>query len=394
MSGTIEAVDYDSHPRFSTTAPAWVVDESLISDFTAGHSQLVATGRAPGVDLVAIADQVFESLEAQASDENERRFVQELRTDVVTMVRDHLDFYGKVVPTRPSESNRSDLQRALRERGHYLTTLSPSTLNRIRRASERALGALRANALAGRKTRADLSINSGRVVRSIMRTLNNEFKRSGVIESLGVIERQPIRVVGVALELSVPGSTWWKLPADTKDSPATLYVHVDRSVSAPKSIVYLTDVNHENGPTTCYPGVYEELEMSGLQDFVGRCLETVGSNPASPLYTYYQLNGQPLLSERFRAHFMKLPPSLRFNSHFGWDIAPGSALEDFVVSRQTEVIGPAGTALVFDGGRLLHRGGLIESGERVVLQVVFGRSTWIDRIRAVVGFVIRKLKVR
>jgi len=33
--------------------------------------------------------------------------------------------------------------------------------------------------------------------------------------------------------------------------------------------------------------------------------------------------------------------------------------------------GPAGTFIVFDGARLLHRGGLIELGERIALQVVF-----------------------
>lgn len=392
MRDTVEAVDYDNHPRFLTTTPSWIVDESLVTAFTHGYTELVSTGHSPGVDLEAIAQQVFASLERQTADEYERQFVRELGSDVLSMVRDHVNFYGTVVPVRPVDVDRTECQRCLVERGHYLTTISPFTLAKIRKVSGPAIEALRANAAAGRKSRGDLSVNSGRVARAIVRALNRDFKKSGVIESLAVIERQPIRVVGVALELSVPGSSWWKLPADSKDTPDTLYAHVDRSVSAPKSIVYLTDVEHDNGPTTCYPGAYENLSITGLQDLVGRCLETVGSNPRSPLFPYYQLNGQPLLSEKFRAHFMKLPASIRFNSHFGWDIVPGSAGEDFILSRQTEVIGPAGTTLVFDGGRLLHRGGLIQSGERIVLQVIFERSTLIHRVRKIVAFAGRKLR--
>jgi len=85
---------------------------------------------------------------------------------------------------------------------------------------------------------------------------------------------------------------------------------------------------------------------------------------------------------------MALPTSLRFNSHFGWDVLPSSEVEARVASREVVMTGPPGTAIVFDGARLLHRGGLIDSGERIVLQVIFGSRTPLQTI----GLVLRKGK--
>jgi hypothetical protein len=68
---------------------------------------------------------------------------------------------------------------------------------------------------------------------------------------------------------------------------------------------------------------------------------------------------------------MLLPESLRFNSHFGWDILAESELESVIADREEVMLGGPGKFVVFDGSRLLHRGGLIEEGERLVLQVIF-----------------------
>ena len=83
---------------------------------------------------------------------------------------------------------------------------------------------------------------------------------------------------------------------------------------------------------------------------------------------------------------------MRFNSHFGWDVEPHSQLEDFLLSKETQVLGPAGTTLVFDGARLLHRGGLIEEGERIVLQVIFGHVNFRTKSKQIVNLVKRTIR--
>lgn len=76
---------------------------------------------------------------------------------------------------------------------------------------------------------------------------------------------------------------------------------------------------------------------------------------------------------------MRLPECLRFNSHMGWDVAPGSELESSLASNERKMTGPAGTFIAFDGARLLHRGGLMQEGERLALQVIFSDLTFTER---------------
>jgi hypothetical protein len=386
----ISPVDYDIRFSGMRADGSWRIEPGLVEEFSGNYRQLTQSGVGDPVELTDSLNRIFRTLDQQTENDLERRFLQELFDDLEAMVSHHLDFYSqRGIPRSYEQSERAT---RLGADGYYVTEISEQALNSIRRHAEPLLARLRSNASEGRVTRTDLSVNSGRVIRRIVRLLNREFRRSGVLGDLQHLLRGRPRVVGLALELSVSGSTWWQLPIASSEWPKTLYAHVDRAIDAPKSIVYLTDVGPENGPTSCYPSAYQQVAKNPLQDLVGRCLETIGRDADSPLHAYYQLAGQPLQNERFRGHFMRLPPELRFNSHFGWDVVPRSPLEDFLAATEFQVLGPAGTALVFDGAQLLHRGGLISEGERVVLQVVFGDPTLGQRVGKVLTFLGQKLR--
>ena len=77
---------------------------------------------------------------------------------------------------------------------------------------------------------------------------------------------------------------------------------------------------------------------------------------------------------------MRLPRSLRFNSHMGWDILPKSEIESEFIASETKVIGPAGTFIAFDGAHLVHRGGLVEKNDRIALQIIFSDITFSERV--------------
>jgi hypothetical protein len=203
-----------------------------------------------------------------------------------------------------------------------------------------------------------------------------------MLDAVSTYIGRPTKVVGLSLELSVAQSSWWKNAIDgLPRAPETLYAHLDESISFPKAIVYLTDVTLANGPTGCYPRVYDLLGCGPLQEIIGRVVGNVGNDPSSPLHAYYaKAYHQSMASEGFRRHFMRLPRALRFNSHFGWDVMPGSALEGKIVAEERRMVGAAGTFIVFDGARLLHRGGLISEGRRVALQVVFSDITFNRRV--------------
>jgi hypothetical protein len=269
----------------------------------------------------------------------------------------------------------------MRRDRHYFGRLPQTAVAELRKLAERELGQFRVNAAAGRLKREDMSVNSGPTVRAIRDVLNREFKALGVLDAVGAFTGRKTRVIGLALELSVPQATWWKNAiAGLECPPRTLYAHFDETISCPKSIVYLSDVNEQNGPTGCYPGAYEAMQLNPLQEMIGRVVGTVGTRPDSPLKDYYAKQyHQSVNSENFRRHFMRLPECLRFNSHMGWDVLPGSKLESQLAASERKMTGPAGTFIAFDGACLLHRGGLMQDGERLALQVIFSDLTFTER---------------
>lgn len=101
---------------------------------------------------------------------------------------------------------------------------------------------------------------------------------------------------------------------------------------------------------------------------------------------------QTIGSRNFRRLFMFLPPELRFNSHLGWDVIPESDLEQTMVGVEEKMLGGPGTYTVFDGGRLFHRGGLVEDGQRLALQVIFGPRPGLARkiSRRLKGALVRR----
>jgi hypothetical protein len=335
-------------------------------------------------DLLQALEGVFTSFKLQVADEYEAYFLHELKSSCLRLLDEEIVWYVK--PLRSGfvdlakKQARQDSIRMQRDR-YFFGCLPQKAVAELRNLAERELGQLRANAAAGRLKREDLSVNSGPTVRKICTLLNREFKDIGVLDALSAYTGRKIRVIGLALELSMPQATWWNNAITGLDiPPRTLYAHLDETISIPKSIVYLSDVSEKNGPTSCYPGAYEAMQLNPLQEIIGRIIGTVGKSANSRLKEYYAKSyHQSVNSEKFRRHFMRLPDYLRFNSHMGWDVLPGSELEAQLVAVESKMYGPAGTFIAFDGARLLHRGGLMQEGERVALQVIFSDTTFFDR---------------
>jgi len=390
----IDSVDYSQHPVFETSQKAWNCSEELLSEFSNEYEHLQNGIIRDESILQSIAAQIRMELLSQTENLTERQFVEEVFLDVEKQLSDQVYFYKKKSRHLKKVKSLDLKQRELQQKGFYVTSLSKSAMKKISSITSSSLSRLQHNAEIGKRERQDLSVNSGIAILRVVRALNRDFKKAGVLKSLDSISSGKFKVVGVAFELSVAGSTWWQPRFDSTAPPKTLYAHVDRQVDAPKAIVYLTDVGVDNGPTSCYPDAYKNLNINGLQDFIGRSWENIGRSPSSPLSEMYNFSGPVMDSEAFRNHFMRLPESLRFNSHFGWDVAPNSELEDYLVSREFHVLGPAGTTLVFDGARLLHRGGLITSDQRVVLQVVFGHVTLRQKMKQVFQLLKRIMTVK
>jgi hypothetical protein len=361
--------NYSHHPAFKVNREPLGVDSEKLSKFNSA----IGSSRAPintstVKELNHLLAEIFEQLLGQQLDLYERAFILELQSQILKYLESEFKFRVKL--KKQKINNLSS--RALRDNAFFYSQLGNSTLIKILKIAEPQVKIFREKAQSGMLKRSDLSINDGKIVAKISKLIDEDFRSQGIFDSVSDYVGIKYAFTGLSLELSVAGSTWWKNSIQGVAPPRTMYAHLDESIYAPKAIVYLTDVNEKNGPTSSYPGIYDSLQNNPLQDIIGRIIGQIGNSSESILFDYYGKSyHQSMGSTNFRNHFMLLPESLRFNSHFGWDILAGSQLEGAIADREEVLLGGSGNFVVFDGSRLLHRGGLIEEGERLVLQVVF-----------------------
>jgi hypothetical protein len=387
------ALSYSQHPEFQFEQQEFQLERSALAAFNDAYDLARTCGGRLSARQFDWCVQkcnrelttAFDQLKGQTTDSNEACFLQELRGECERLVNQELRYFRRRTVTRGVSLNgsraRADALNLLRSR-HFLGKLPAEAVREILDVGAAALTRFRETARRGGLRRDELSLYQGPVVRAILHILNREFRKQGALDALGAYTGERMWAGGASLELSVPQATWWANSfAGLPRSPKTLYAHIDETIASPKAIVYLSDVDRMNGPTSYFAGAYESLSLNPLQELVGRVVGNVGNAADSPLRAYYAKQyHQSMTSERFRRHFMKLPADMRFNSHFGWEILPESAAENSLCAREQFMVGEGGTYIVFDGARLLHRGGMLERGERIALQVVFSKTNLIRRM--------------
>ena len=383
--------NYSMHTEFKENTSI-IIEPAIISDFEKYyneiHSNKLKNNRQDFLQkshiLLQSLNSIFTELKSQTNDPDLICFFEELYIECKSYFEKEI---GILKSRNGVYSGRSNRHREaclddFKSKNYKFGQLDAGSVHELKLITDPIVSNLKKNAQQKELTRESLSVNGGSEVRKIVSLLNREFKKNGILELLTNIFQSRMVVSGVSVELSVPSAGWWKNKIDgLKRVPQTLYTHLDESKYHPKAILYLTDVEEKNGPTSCYPKIYKTLGLNPLQDAVGRVISNVGRNENSPLYKIYKrAYHQTANSPKFRQHYMCLPASIRFNSHIGWDVFPGSELERLFVSAEKKLIGKAGSFVIFNGGELFHRGGLIEEGHRVALQIVFSNEKFIKKL--------------
>jgi hypothetical protein len=377
--------NYENHPSFSGFGiDNLELNTDLVNEFNSEYGDPKVHSNTEALEkkltnLLSLNSQIFESLAFQVNDDVHKLFFSYLGEAISKFLEEEFEFRKKVVSRRSpvTDPQLNEKVHKLEAESHFMGKLSENATNHILKLSESALKDFRVNVSLGKVSRNDLSINQGDLVRKIGWIIDKEFRRNSVFEAVSDFFGIAYDHTGLSLELSTEKSVWWKNKINDSLPPRTMYAHLDEAFFAPKSIVYLSDVLASSGPTSCYPKLYKELNNNPLKDIVGRVVGTVSGR--SELVNFYKSEyHQAFSSPQFRNHFMSIPELIRFNSHFGWDVLPNSDLEKFMVQKENVMLGVPGDFVVFDGAQLLHRGGLITQGERVVLQVVFYPKSKID----------------
>jgi len=321
------------------------------------------------IELNKIAEDIFGKLsENNSLDQNFILYIDELKQLYKLELKQYKEFFLK-----RSNQKKEISVNVLYEKKFFFDRIKLDTLNKILNISKKYKKIFEINISKKLNSRKDLSINTGKDIRKIIKILNNEFDQNGVNNIVSNYVKKKFEVIGCAIELSTPDSTWWKESGNKKISSQTIYAHIDQSLTCPKSICYLSDVEIENGPTSFYPDIYENLKLNFFQNIFGRINLNVGQNKNSKLYKIYnkdsnRLNDSP---ERLK-HISKIPKNIFFDSHLGWYIKKDSRLEKLFLQKEKFMLGKAGLFVVFDGSKLFHRGGCIKKDTRLVLQITFG----------------------
>ena len=268
----------------------------------------------------------------------------------------------------------------------YFGDLKKETVEKIIKISEKYLKIFSKNIKKNKTSRNDLSVNTGSDIRKIIKLINFEFNQNGTNSSVSNYMQNKYEVIGCSLELSTENSTWWKWDNKKEISKHTLYAHVDENLFCPKSICYLSNVGKLNGPTSFYPNIINSLNLNFMQNIIGRTLNTIGSSKNSKLFKIYKKkSNRSYETKLFFEHINNLPTNLKFDSHIGWYIKDNSFLEKKFIDNEIVMKGKPGKFVVFDGSKIFHRGGCIDKGQRLVLQLTFGEkiSTFKKSLRKI-----------
>jgi hypothetical protein len=266
----------------------------------------------------------------------------------------------------------------LQEQGMYITDLPPQAYADIRRLALEHMPGLRQRALSDRFNRAvtNVSFNS-----PLWKAIKLAAKEAGILDVLGEYKKNKMTLLGAGLEYSCPEQDWYQnLYGDIglADSPMQ-YLHVDEGECLPKSMIYVTPVDDENGATRAIPGS-NHWDISACQIRMHKALDRVVGNRYAKFVR--KAHYRPLARHaELRQIFMGLPKSMQGSSHFGDDVLAGTELASTLAEKEIAYLSQGGQALVFDGPHLLHRGSLVKSGERLALQVIY-RSQNEERIKS------------
>jgi hypothetical protein len=177
-----------------------------------------------------------------------------------------------------------------------------------------------------------------------------------------------------ALDFSHPDQDWYKdcYAASGISTTRTAYMHFDADHDVMKAMLYLREVGPENGPFKYVRGSHlwkRSTLVGALQSGFDRAQTNVFEMEDDRLdYKLGYYRPRFKLPDH-RADMLTLPALVRGSTHFGDDILDGSKVSDDLLQLEQAIVGPAGTMVIFDGSRGIHRGSQVSGGERWAVQI-------------------------
>lgn len=194
--------------------------------------------------------------------------------------------------------------------------------------------------------------------RDLFDAIETTLREAGVFDVASAYLGRQAGLIDVNPQINDTTDSFWRdiFPdADLKTLPPTAYCHRDASGGDLKAIIYMTDVGDRTGPFSYVVGS-NRMKINRLDDLICEANDSNG------------LAGTDAIS---RARFAALPRKLRQKGSFGNDLRPDSALGREIGQGLWAVKAGKGSIVLFDT-KGIHRGGMVEDGERRVITCVIG----------------------
>ena len=194
--------------------------------------------------------------------------------------------------------------------------------------------------------------------RELFEAIEGTLKDAGVFRIASAYLGREATLIDVNPQINDTSDSFWRdiFPdAGLKSLPPTAYCHRDASGGDLKAIIYMTDVDDRTGPFSYVVGS-NRMRISRVDDLICEANDS---------------NGLAGTDARARARFAALPRKLRQKGSFGNDLTPDSVLGREIIAGLWSVTAPRGSIILFDT-KGIHRGGMVEDGERRVITCVIG----------------------
>ena len=252
----------------------------------------------------------------------------------------------------------ADLQR----QGCSVVVVPPEAVGRIEEAAASAFDMLaqrRAARSAGEREFDESRLSGDRHSQAhLYAAIDSVLEQAGVIAAASEYLGRPARLVDVNPQINDRSDSFWRnIFPDLKLEalPGTAYFHRDASGGDLKAIIYMTNVTETNGPFSYVVGSHR-LALSRLDNFICEANDHNGLGGTDP---------------EVRTVFASLPRKFRQKGSFGNDLPDDAPASAEILRASWAITGPKGAVVLFDT-KGIHRGGMVDEGERRVITCVIG----------------------
>jgi len=367
-------LDWERHPVLSKYSKKsknsfdWNVMSDL-DEMYSGESEELTWQQSNRVIRKA-ADNLSDFFENQTLPQKMRQVLLQVLPDFAKLVAGELSQAKKrqVSFVGTHEARNTVSLGALRTQGIHITALPEDSIEAMNLLAQRYRPEMGAERLKSPGSVAPIGIPK---FDSLYRKSTSSLRKAGIQGAVSAYLGHEVEPLYVALHHSVDSEDWWQGCYD--DSNNAEYLHLDYDYDLIKAIIYLSPVAEGNGPFKYIQGsnkwTYSRSWLAFYKSFE-RALESQYAI-RSPGDSYYRRRYR---NPEFFKDLSELPPIFAGMSHFGDDLTLDSLEWNRVRDCERSILSTSGNCFVFDGSQLIHRGGMVLTGERLAIQVAYRKK--------------------